>query len=403
MKKFTKVSALLLLSLSAYGCNLTLNTNTPTSSKVSSSVSNNLSTSNSEVDELNLEHSIAVTSNDNCTIEVSKSKAYRNEVITIEVSNITKGYVLQKITVNGYLIDGNSFIMPAENVVVDVFLVLVEDQVNGTTRYYVKKEANKYALIETAKDYYAPGETVDIEYTCKGTYVLSSFYVNGEAIEGTSFVMPEDSVVISGTFEDAIPYTPWETSTTCSGMTATSNWYFTYGEEGLEVNVKVEDNRVCGDEFVLPANSGNTAAYSDNIEFILGEKSDIDGRVTNKTYKFLVSYDNRGYVQKASSATAWSGTQSLSSLIYKTSTSLKSLENKDGYNGYEVNIFIAYGVLGLTRDTAVNNLTTCLALRNTTTYGGSGTAWNCFRGDMKYWNYCSNQPIIMEDGSLLER
>ena len=55
----------------------------------------------------------------------------------------------------------------------------------------------------------AEGETVTLTVTADEGYVLSAIYVNGEAIEGSTFVMPDEDVVITAEFtestlEDAI-------------------------------------------------------------------------------------------------------------------------------------------------------------------------------------------------------
>ena len=69
-----KISLVLLLSLLT-GCNFSISSNNQNT--------NSSSSLSSEVDELSLEHSITVISNDNCSIEVLKTKAFRNEVINV--------------------------------------------------------------------------------------------------------------------------------------------------------------------------------------------------------------------------------------------------------------------------------------------------------------------------------
>ena len=50
-------------------------------------------------------YAIRVVPNDRCTITTSKTEASRNEVVEVIVSNIARGYSLNKITVNGRKID----------------------------------------------------------------------------------------------------------------------------------------------------------------------------------------------------------------------------------------------------------------------------------------------------------
>lgn len=386
MKKEIKLSTLLLFGLLLSGCNFSL-------------LGNSNNTSSSSQKEMNLEHNISIVENENCTINLSKTKAFRNDEVLVEVTNITEGYHVEKITVNGFFIDNFKFIMPDEDVEVEVFLS--QELVSGEKKYYVKSIANEYALIEFESDYFAPGELVEINYTCRGNYVLDTFYVNNEAIEGTSFVMPESSAVVSGTFVNSILDTDWQVSCEASYMTAYSYWYFEYGEESLNVKVIVDDKRVCGEEFV--SEGRDKVAFSDNVEIILGTKNNTKGYVTNKTYKFLVACTGKSFVQIANSSSSFGGAQSMSSLLFTSTTEIKSLDNKDGYNGYEVNMSISYDIFSIDRESALNNLTACIAIRNSTTYGGYGSSWNCYNSDTLYWNNCAYHPVIMEDGKLLER
>lgn len=393
MKKLTKISTLLLLTgLLTTGCNDTPSIN---SSNSIPSISNS---------SINLEHKITYVENEYCTITLSKEVAKRDEKIVVTVSEIKEGYEVHKITANGYIIDNNEFIMPNEDVEVEVFLKqwsLGND--NETIRYNVKTVKNEYAVISTPSYYYAPGDLVEINYFCKGSYILDKFFVNEVAIEGTSFIMPEDNAVISGTFIKAINETPWQVSCTSSGVTANSFWYFEYAEDGLKINVKVQDNRVCGEEFVLPANSSNPVAWSDNVEIILDRKNSNTGYVKDQTFKILVDYLGNSQISYASSTTAWTGNKIYSSLVFNTTTSLKLLDNKDGYNGYEVNMFVSYSMFNLNYADALNNLTACIAMRNTTTYGGSGSNWNCYNGDINIWKNCYNLPVILENNNLESR
>lgn len=398
MKKILKIGTFFLLCSTIVGCK------TPfVASNISQNKSSNISNNINYEDEINKEHKITYVENEHCTISLTKEVAKRDEKIEIIVSNISKGYQVHKITANGFLVDNYSFIMPSEDVEIEVILSLVEDVVSGTVRYYVKSIPNKYALIETAKDYYAPGEQVEINYTCRGSYVLEKFFVNNEEIEGTTFTMPEDSVEISGTFIEAIPYTPWQVGCYAGGLNAISHWYFTYGDEGLNVNVKVEDARVCGEEFVNPNNSSNITAWSDNVEIILDKKNNNSGYVKDQTIKILVDYLGNNQFSIASSTTGWGASKSYATLIFNVSSALRYLNNNDGYNGYEINMFVSYSLFNLTRVTALNNLTACIAMRNTNSYNNSGTAWNCLNGDANIWKNSSKQPVIMEDGTITNR
>ena len=159
-------------------------------------------------------------------------------------------------------------------------------------------------------------------------------------------------------FIDVIKDTPWQLEVYSGTNAARSYWYFSYGETGLNIKVIVDDR------ILWPSPYQSGTGYKDNIEFILGAKTTATGYETDKTLKFLVAYDGGNYVQVASSATAWAN-KSLAKSDYTVNVSTKSLENKQGYNGYEVNMFVSYAALGLTKANAVGNITTCIAMRNT--------------------------------------
>lgn len=371
----------ILISLVIVGCN---KNNTSTNSSLSGT---------SSTETKNLEHNITIVENENCTITLSKDKAVRDEVITITVTNISEGLELHKITANNFTIDNNSFIMPNEDVEVKVFLK-EKSEVIKKGDYKVKVEANEYALIETEYSTYNEGDLVNIEYTCKGYYVLDSFYVNNEKIEGTSFTMPGSDVVLKGTFKYVIDETPWQLSIVANGVNANSYWYFTYGDNGLDIRALVDDRIICAGEY------NSDFGWQDNIEIILNAKNDTKGWEINKAHKIIISSEGKKRIQKASSTNAWGNPLTYEYAKFNATAYRKSLERKNGYNGYEVNMFIAYDLFGLTKETALNNMTACLAMRNTNSFGGS--SWGSYAGEKGNWSDGSTHPIILENGFLQE-
>ena len=231
------------------------------------------------------------------------------------------------------------------------------------------------------------------------TYKPFSPYVNGEEIDGNSFEMPNRDVTVSATFKNVIENPACNFIVTSAGNDGRYYSYFTYGENGLYVKVIADDRYVYGTEI------SDNPAYQDNIEIILSPKSSTAGYDTNKTYKFLISCTGDGYVQVASSTNAWRNI-SLGSEQYKSSAVIKSYDNKDGYDGYEINFFVSYDVFGLTKDTALGNITVCVATRNVNTYQKSewdpGTWASYAKGGCKFSNI-STHPVINSDGTIGER
>ncbi|MBQ4060900.1 MAG: hypothetical protein IJD46_02615 [Bacilli bacterium] len=339
-------------------------------------------------------YEITIKENPNCKISVSKTVASRNETIEVFVTDIKSGYEVSKITVNGMKIDNNKFIMPNENVEIEVYLVNTNntDGVNS-----VEIPNSEYALIWVDHESYDAGENVEIEYQCKGNYVLDYFTVNGEMIDGTSFEMPDGDALIEGTFKLAFEETPWQILSTSGGLTARAFYYFNYGEEGLEIKIKVDDRMICGKEFKEQEHQ------RDNVEIIITPKSDHKGWAANETFKILVTADGDVNINRAVAGNQWGifSAKEYTEEDFNYSVTLKHLENNDGYNGYEVNIFFSYALMWLDREEAINNLTVCPAIRNTTSH--NVTSWNCINLASIVWEDCSTHPILLENGLYQER
>lgn len=344
---------------------------------------------NSSSEVIEESYKITYVENDNCTIELSKNEAKANEKIEVAVIDINKDYQLNKITVNDMVIDNNSFIMPKEDVVVKVYLV---NMITGPYALDIVK--SEYAIISTTNDEYQEGENVSIDYTCKGNYILDKFLVNGSEIDGTSFVMPKDNVVLEGKFKKAIEYTDWQIAVESATNVARAHWYFEYGEKTLNIKVKVEDRIICGYQYA------ESSGYQDNVEIILTPKTDTVGWSEGKSYKFLVSCEGDSIVNIATSSTLWGDFWDYSKQDYGYSVTLKNMDDNDGYNGYEIDMYVSYSLLGLTKEQAIGNISACLAMRNVNAYGA--TAWGYYAGKGS-WENCYSHPLISSDGKLQER
>ena len=80
--------------------------------------------------------------------------------------------------------------------------------------------------------------------------------------------------------------------------------------------------------------------------------------------------------------------------------SVKYYDQNQGYNGYEVNFYVTYESLGLTKANAVGNITACLAMRNTNGYSSNTTVWGSYTGYGCTWNNPSTHLIINADGTI---
>lgn len=333
-------------------------------------------------------HQINVLATDFCEVTLNKYEAFMNEEIIVTISNLEKGYQINRVEANGNKIDDYRFYMPNEDVNIEIFADKYE------TSYSVNITPSPYALITTNNDKYLKGDKVEITYYTRGTYILYAFYVNGEKIDGTSFVMPDKDVTIHGEFIDAIEDTDYQLLTYGGGLLAKSHWYFRYLEEGIEIKVKVIDRAVKGSE------TRSDPGYRDNIEFILSYENDKTGWDLT-SHKVLISCDGDYYLQKATNSFNWSSSMKVPQEDFNFDTSIKSAADKQGYDGYDVRVFVSYNLLGYEYEDALNHLTICMAQRNTTNY--NATDWATYSENGCVWENASTHPIILQNGKLQAR
>lgn len=346
-----------------------------------------VSCSNASTNEEDLvKHKIQLVENDHASFKASKEEAQVNEKIQVEIIHIDEGYSLDKVLVSGNKIDNLSFIMPNYDVEIEVFLNKVNDNENLESELNVQIEYSPYANIYVDKETYKAGETVNISYETRSYYILDSFYVDDEKIEGTSFVIGNKSVTIRGEFIDVIPETEYSLVVKGGGVSARSFWYFNYLDKGIEVTSKVEDTLVRGVDFYTDP------GFRDNIEFIVSKNTSETGW-NSSCVKTLISCDGDFFIQRANpNKTSWGNTQYPPKSDFEFSISLKFKDQCDGYNGYEVKAFISYEFLNIGRKDALNNMRFCFAMRNTTNY--NTTAWAYFDKDGINWEDASSFPII---------
>ena len=116
--------------------------------------------------------------NDNTDIVVQGS-AHIGDTVYLNSDN----FIIDSFKVNGVLVNGNSFVMPEEDVIIsDVqFKSTVYNIINNDSDVIVQDSANI-------------GDTV---YLGSNSSIINSFKLNGVLVNGNSFVMPEEDVVIS--------------------------------------------------------------------------------------------------------------------------------------------------------------------------------------------------------------
>ena len=193
------------------------------------------------------------------------------------------------------------------------------------------------------------GTVIEVTATADEHYQLVSITVNGEAIEGNSFVMPEKDVVIGAIFglhadlEAAIPAGAIKIkSQSAGGATATGHITLVFGDSGITFEAFVEDSSVV-------ARDGVAILFSREVPVIAGLLPN------GETIKISVSALGEAKVY----ATDAEGVLQAAELAGVT-TSFGTW-SKDGkkLDGYHVEVYVPYDKLGVTADNAKGNVTVC--------------------------------------------
>lgn len=153
----------------------------------------------------------------NCNIVFSQPTAYEGDIVYFEIVE-HEGYKVNpsSITLNGQKVNGNYFIMPAEDVVLsltgystNVKYDVAVATLDGGTIVPSSQSANIFEKI-TLDVYPVDGLRL------KPNSLKISYYKQGvekiEYLSGTSFIMPDTDVVISAQFERAYKVNPLHSS-----------------------------------------------------------------------------------------------------------------------------------------------------------------------------------------------
>lgn len=134
----------------------------------------------------------------NGTITPNKTEALEGEEITLNIES-NEGYQLKpgSLKANNEIIEETSFIMPAEDVLITAEFIAIPS-------YTITVKDSPHGSIFVDKTTAKVGETVEIDYTTHLGYGLMGVYVDGELIDGLSFIMPEKDVEVSANFEKLI-------------------------------------------------------------------------------------------------------------------------------------------------------------------------------------------------------
>ena len=171
-----------------------------------------------------------------------------------------EGYTLDYFTLDGERINGNTFIMPARNVEVSAVFTA-----NAYSITVVQPTGGSVAASATSA---TAGTTVKLTATPAEGYTLDYFTLDGERINGNTFIMPARNVEVSAVFTanaysiTVVQPTGGTVSASATSATAGTTVKLTANPaEGYTLDYFTLDGaRINGDTFIMPARNVEVSA-----------------------------------------------------------------------------------------------------------------------------------------------
>ncbi len=206
-----------------------------------------------------VKYSINVVQPANGTVSASATSATAGTTIELTATP-AEGYTLDYFTLDGERINGNTFIMPARNV--EVSAVFTANAYSITVVQPTGGTVSASATFATA------GTTIELAATPAEGYTLDYFTLDGERINGDTFIMPARNVEVSAVFTaNAYSITVVQPTGGSVAASATSAAAGTTVEltanpaEGYTLDYFTLDGaRINGDTFIMPARNVEVSA-----------------------------------------------------------------------------------------------------------------------------------------------
>ena len=204
-------------------------------------------------------YSITVVQPTGGTVSASATSATAGTTIEL-TANPAEGYTLDYFTLDGERINGDTFIMPARNVEVSAVFTA-----NAYSITVVQPANGSVAASATSA---AAGTTVKLTANPAEGYTLDYFTLDGERINGDTFIMPARNVEVSAVFTaNAYNITvvqPAGGSVAASATSATAGTTIELTAtpaEGYTLDYFTLDGaRINGDTFIMPARNVDVSA-----------------------------------------------------------------------------------------------------------------------------------------------
>ncbi|MGN0383051.1 MAG: hypothetical protein ACI4DS_02180, partial [Eubacterium sp.] len=178
-----------------------------------------------------INYNVTVGTVNNGSVSVDRETATVEDTVTVTATPDT-GYELNTVYVNGTAIEGTTFTVPAADAEVTATFTAID--------YTVTVGASTNGTISVDKSVANIGDTITVTATPDTGYKLDKVYVDGTAIEGTTFTMPAAAVEVTATFEKEV-YNLFVNNSS------------TYSVAGATVSIKVNGTQA------------TTASYGDTV------------------------------------------------------------------------------------------------------------------------------------------
>ena len=206
-----------------------------------------------------VKYSINVVQPANGSVAASATSATAGTTVKL-TANPAEGYTLDYFTLDGERINGDTFIMPARNV--DVSAVFTANAYSITVVQPANGTVSASATSATA------GTTVKLTANPAEGYTLDYFTLDGERINGDTFIMPARNVDVSAVFTaNAYSITvvqPANGTVSASATSATAGTTVKLTAnpaEGYTLDYfTLDGERINGDTFIMPARNVDVSA-----------------------------------------------------------------------------------------------------------------------------------------------
>ena len=206
-----------------------------------------------------VKYSINVVQPANGSVAASATSATAGTTVKLTATP-AEGYTLDYFTLDGERINGDTFIMPARNVEVSAVFTA-----NAYSITVVQPTGGSVAASATSA---TAGTTVKLTATPAEGYTLDYFTLDGERINGNTFIMPARNVEVSAVFTanaysiTVVQPTGGSVSASATSATAGTTIELTATPaEGYTLDYFTLDGaRINGDTFIMPARNVEVSA-----------------------------------------------------------------------------------------------------------------------------------------------